>query len=164
MKNDRFERVDDYGDGETGIQTRGLIAEQELLAAVILLAMDDCKRVLKAPAWSALTVRQILECASAARFLLSLDGKAMIMAFSLGRGDGMEKIAITRCSELARSALDRLQMSEEEVLSGPNRQWARVIIWSDATSCAEIKSNRRFHWPQRLQKMLGEQANFSFAA
>lgn len=92
----------------------------ELLARVIALAADDCRRVVSAPAYSALTKRARVEGASAAAFFLSEDGRAMIMASGLGHE------AIKLGNRLAKAALARLRLGEGD-LTGSPEAWHRAL-------------------------------------
>jgi len=92
----------------------------ELFGQVIALAADDCRRALQAPAYSALTDRQMIESCSAAVFLLSVDGQAMICA------TGMGQECIKLATLLAKATLTRLNLSADEIRGTP-QEWCKAI-------------------------------------
>lgn len=102
-----------------------LTVGQEVFGRVIALAAEDCKRVLKAPGWYALTKREVVEGASAARFFLSDEGKAMAFACGLARTGMLAGVA------LARATIARIGIDEQLIFADSQEDWIKAI--HDAT-------------------------------
>lgn len=98
-----------------------LTKEQRLLSLVIALAVDDCTRAIEAPAYKALSKREWIEAASAARFLLSQEGKGMML------GIGLPRVSLLISAGLARKVFDRLGLSEAVVFSVSQEEWKHAI-------------------------------------
>lgn len=91
-----------------------------LLGQVIALAADDCRRALKAPAFNALSDREMIEAASAASFLLSTTCRFMISVI------GLEPDAIRLSAALGNATLARLNLNLVDIDATPE-QWCRAI-------------------------------------
>lgn len=116
--------MENYVQGEApiiGVTRSELTAPAMLLASVVALAAVDCKRAMALACGEGLTERQLIESASACRFFLSPEGQGMIHASGLGHD------AVRAGLALARTALRRIGLTENDVMNEPPEAWQHMI-------------------------------------
>lgn len=111
-----------------------LTPAQLLLARVIALAADDCRKVLHQPAFAGETRGELVEAASAVKFFLSPEGRGMILALGLG----LE--GVRAGTALAHATLRSLGISEA-ALEDSAAQWCDAIERRDPTRCSRLAAN-----------------------
>lgn len=110
-------------DGEApliGVTRSEMPNTQWLLGKVVALAASDCKRALTANAGCALTNRELIEAASACRFFLTDEGRAMVRLTT-----GVEGLRLA--TALAETTLRRLRIDRKALLANSNADWCRTL-------------------------------------